>query len=146
WGEARMSLPRVGTLLVAGLAVSLALLSPGAGEAYDKKKDETKKKEDPAVKWRKDGVWMSASDPTIPVDLKYQGEYLSSPGDKEKIGVQVIALDKGHFQAVVYPGGLPGAGWNGKDRSLMDGKLADDKVTFEPAKKGKGRSYKGRKP
>jgi hypothetical protein len=135
-----MSLPRAGTLFVVALALSLPLFSPGLGEA-----DDTRKKEDPAARWRKSGVWMDASDPTIPADFKYQGEYVTSSGS-DKLGVQVIALDGGHFQAVVYPGGLPGAGWNGKDRSLMDGKLADGKVTFEPAKKGKGRRYKGRKP
>jgi hypothetical protein len=130
-----MSLPRIGIVVAAGLVVALAVLLPVLGKA-----------DDPAAAWRKKGVWVSASDPSIPIDFKYQGEYVSTKGDSEKLGVQVIALDKGYFQAVVYAGGLPGAGWDGKNRSLLDGKLSDGKVSFEPAKKGKGRRYKGRKP
>ena len=58
--------------------------------------------------------WTDASDPNLPVDFKIQGEYQA-----EGVGVQVIALDKGEFQAVIFPGGLPGAGWDGKNKSLM---------------------------
>jgi hypothetical protein len=135
-----MTVLRVGTLLVTGLVLSLALLSPGAGGA-----DDTKTKKDkPAKKFK--GTWTDPSDPTLPADFKFQGEYVSAGKEGEKVGVQVIALDRGAFQAVVYPGGLPGAGWDGKDRSLMDGTLTDDaKVTFKPAARGK-RRYNGRKP
>jgi hypothetical protein len=73
-------------------------------------------------------VWTDAADPTLPVDFKIQGEYVG-----DKIAVQVIALGKGAFQAVIYPGGLPGAGWDGKTKSLMAGKLDGDTAKFEPA-------------
>jgi hypothetical protein len=73
-------------------------------------------------------VWTDPADPTLPVDFKIQGEYVG-----DKIGVQVIALGKGAFQAVIYPGGLPGAGWDGKSKSLMAGKLDGDTAKFEPA-------------
>ena len=46
---------------------------------------------------------------------------------------QLVSLGSGVFQAVLYPGGLPGAGWDGKNRSIMDGKLADDGVLFTVA-------------
>jgi hypothetical protein len=141
-----MAVLRVGTLLVCGLALSLLLLLPGAGGADATSKKEDKKKDDFAGKWRKQGVWVDAGDPAMPADFKIQGEYISNGKERDKIGVQVIALSKGYFQAVVYPGGLPGAGWDRKNRSLMDGKLSgDSKATFKPAARGK-RHYMGRKP
>jgi hypothetical protein len=73
-------------------------------------------------------VWTDPADPTLPIDFKIQGEYVG-----DKIGVQVIALGKGAFQAVVLAGGLPGAGWDGKNKSLMAGKLEGDTVKFTPA-------------
>ena len=49
-------------------------------------------------------------------DFAVQGEYAGtlkmSEGDV-RIGVQVIALGQGNFQAVAYLGGLPGDGYNG---------------------------------
>lgn len=85
--------------------------------------------------------WTSLDDPTLPVDYHLQGEYVAKDG---KFGCQVIALGSGAFQAVVLPGGLPGEGWDGKHKSLMDGKLAGDKVAFEPTKGS--RKYKAQKP
>ena len=52
-------------------------------------------------------------------DFPYQGEYqgnLEVDGIPGKYGVQVIATGKGTFQAVLYKGGLPGAGWDQSDR------------------------------
>ncbi len=79
------------------------------------------------------GVWTDAADKSLPQDFAIQGEYVGSIKGGDKLGCQVIALDKGAFQAVVYPGGLPGAGWDGKNKSLMSGRLDGDKATFEPA-------------
>ncbi|MCA9270773.1 MAG: DUF1080 domain-containing protein [Planctomycetales bacterium] len=81
--------------------------------------------------------WTDASDPSLPADFKYQGEYVGQVKDGGKLGCQVIALSGGVFQAVVYPGGLPGAGWDGENKILMDGKLADDGVDFRPAEGNK---------
>src|SRR5215213_9738338 len=85
------------------------------------------------------GVWTDPHDPTLPVDFKIQGEYAG-----DHIGAQVIALGKGAFQAVVLPGGLPGAGWDGKNKILLAGMLDGSKATFEPARGS--RKYLAPKP
>ncbi len=66
-------------------------------------------------------IWTDPKDSTLPRDFQIQGEYVG-----EKWGAQVIALGDGHFQAVCYPGGLPGAGWTGEEKTLLAGTLQDD--------------------
>ncbi|HEX3150672.1 MAG TPA: DUF1080 domain-containing protein [Gemmataceae bacterium] len=85
------------------------------------------------------GVWTDPEDSTLPVDFKIQGEYTG-----DHISAQVIALNKGTFQAVVLPGGLPGAGWDGKHKILMAGTLDGTSAKFEPAS-GK-RKYLAKNP
>jgi hypothetical protein len=115
-------------------AALLGLVGLSAVGADDAPKDKTKPKDKSKLKkWA--NTWTDPEDKTLPIDYKLQGEYRG-----EGYGVQVIALDKGHFQAVVYPGGLPADGWDGKNRSLLDGKMDGEKVTFSAAK-GK-KSYK----
>ena len=74
------------------------------------------------------GTYTSVKDPHLPIDFRYQGEYIG-----QNIGAQVIALDKGAFHVVVYRGGLPGAGWDGKNRSLLHGKLSGKMIRLTPA-------------
>ena len=85
------------------------------------------------------GLWTDPEDATLPVDFKIQGEYVGEFG-----GAQVIALSGGAFQAILYPGGLPGAGWDGKSRRVMDGRLDGNKAVFKSAE-GKKR-YLGKSP
>jgi hypothetical protein len=69
----------------------------------------------------------AAKDP----DFSIQGEYTGTTPDGI-VGVQVIALGEGQFEAVLSKGGLPGDGWNGeKPRGSTPGKRAEDgSVTF----------------
>jgi len=70
-------------------------------------------------------------------DFAVQGEYVGTIGKERKLGIQVIALGKGGFNAVLYAGGLPGAGWDGKTKTGLKGQTAGGKVTF------KGRNITG---
>lgn len=70
-------------------------------------------------------------------DFPYQGEYageLTSPdGNAITMGIQIIALGKETFRAVVYHGGLPGAGWDqNRDPTPLsiEGTLKDGAVKF----------------
>ena len=50
---------------------------------------------------------------------------------QQKLGVQVIALGKGRFEAVGYFGGLPGDGWNGEKPLRAQGEVKDGEVRFQ---------------
>ena len=78
-------------------------------------------------------TWTDPEAADLPVDFQIQGEYAGTLKGGQKLGAQVIALGNGQFQAVVYPGGLPGAGWDGENKSLMAGKLDGDNAVFTPA-------------
>jgi len=66
-------------------------------------------------------IWLAASglhllQPAAKADqdLRFQGEYageVSHNGEPIQLGVQVVARGDGRFDAIAYPGGLPGAGW-----------------------------------
>lgn len=64
-------------------------------------------------------------------DFTLQGEYTGNIKTDEanlKMGIQVIALGKGMFKAVVHKGGLPGDGWDGGEKLQIENK--------DPAKDG----------
>ncbi len=105
-----------------GLSVALGLLAAvcfvsSAGAQKDKAK----------------GVWTDPNDATLPADFKLQGEYVGSVSGGGKLGAQVIALGNGAFQAVMLSSGLPGDGWDGKTKFLLDGKLEGSGATFQYA-------------
>ncbi len=108
----------IGPLLLIGIAVA------GTGRGGDNKAvtGGGKPKE----------VWTDPEDATLPVDFRIQGEYVSD-SKESPLGCQVIALGNGKLQAVLLPGGLPGAGWDGKDKSIMAGHVEGRRATFKPA-------------
>src|SRR5262245_10590789 len=88
-----------------------------------------KPKEAPKTK----GVWTDPSDKTLPTDFAIQGEYAGTINGGGKLAAQVIALGNGAFQAVLLPGGLPGDGWDGKNKILLDGKTEGSVTAFRAA-------------
>lgn len=90
------------------------------------------------------GVWTDPADGSMPVDFNLQGEFVGEIDGGGKLGAQVIALDKGELQAVLLPGGLPGAGWDGKSKILLVGKIADNKALLKPAEGS--RKYLAKEP
>ena len=63
-------------------------------------------------------------------DFSVQGEYGSAKANAI-IGVQVVALGKGTFDAYVLEGGLPGLGWTReKARTVLKGTRDGETVTF----------------
>jgi hypothetical protein len=67
-------------------------------------------------------------------DYAVQGEYVGHLGEAtalEKVGLQVVALGHGQFEARLYTGGLPGAGWKRGDKvDTGQGKTADGATTI----------------
>jgi len=68
-------------------------------------------------------------------DFAIQGEYGSASAGAG-LGVQVVALGNGQFDAYLLQDGLPGLGWApGKSRTLLKGVREGDKATFTGADK-----------
>ncbi|MCA9266930.1 MAG: DUF1080 domain-containing protein [Planctomycetales bacterium] len=77
-----------------------------------------------------DPAAASKEDPDFALQGEYSGHLKHKDGEA-KVGIQVIALGKGKFRAVGYVGGLPGDGWNKKDKHSAEGQVADGAVTFK---------------
>ncbi len=61
---------------------------------------------------------------TYKIQGEYAGAITGADGAVKPLGIQVIALGKNRFEAVLSPGGLPGAGWDGGEKRLrIEGSL-----------------------
>lgn len=93
----------------------------------------------PAAKKKPTPVWTSLDDKTIPASVHIQGEYEGKTSETQPYGAHVIGLGKGAYHAVIYPGGLPGKGWDGNSKILLDGKATAAGAAFQGNDcKGKG--------
>lgn len=70
----------------------------------------------------------------VDADFHIQGEYSGNvthaDGRYRAVGLQVVALGEGKFDALWYPGGLPGNGYDGSTRLKLSGQRAGDKTVF----------------
>ena len=70
----------------------------------------------------------------VDADFHIQGEYsgnvTQANGWCRPVGLQVVALGDGKFDALWYPGGLPGNGYDGSTRLKLSGQRAGDKVVL----------------
>lgn len=68
----------------------------------------------------------------VDADFHLQGEYFGSVEqdifDASNMGLQVVALGDGQFDASLLRGGLPGAGWDRNTRLKLDGGKTDERL------------------
>jgi len=68
-------------------------------------------------------------------NFAYQGEYVGAVRSSRCrcvcVGLQVIARGDGRFEAVLYEGGLPGAGWDMETKSALSGTKRDGLLELE---------------
>jgi hypothetical protein len=107
--------------LASTLALVLALGWAALGSADDSKKEKPKR-----------DTHVAYTDPErAGRDFFIQGEYEGEITDKGRLGAQVIADGDDKFTVEFLPGGLPGAGWDGKTRMKVSAKCSDGKVIVE---------------
>ena len=73
----------------------------------------------------------AAKDPDFAIQGEYTGEGMDGSGENHQLGVQIVALGEGTFQATAFKGGLPGAGWDKETKWVYSGKrIGKSAATF----------------
>ena len=67
------------------------------------------------------------------ISWELQGEYVGEV-DGQQMGLQVVAASRKSLRAILFSGGLPGAGWNGEIERFSPGKIVDTIARLESAK------------
>ena len=77
------------------------------------------------------GIWTDPVAAAKESHYQLQGEYAGTG-----LGAQVISLGRGQYCAVLFPGGLPGAGWDETNKIILHGTTESGKVVLKtPTKK-----------
>ena len=85
-------------------------------------------------------TFTNIKDPDIPQDFNFQGEYVGRRNMVPKSSL----WGEGNFQVVLFSGGLPAAGWDQTNRSLISGSLVESIVLLRQA--DGNRTYLANKP
>jgi hypothetical protein len=90
--------------------------------------------DDPSERTEVVSLEEARQDPAFHIQGEYTGEGVWLDGEASKIGARVAAYGKKSFKAVVYRGGLPGAGWwTGKPRFDLAGESEGGSPTIHGA-------------
>lgn len=65
-------------------------------------------------------VFLTPEQAAVDPDFPIQGEYLTPADAPRQRGLQVVALGGGIFRLAIFPGGLPGAGWDRTPPQIID--------------------------
>lgn len=127
-------------ILLAGLIVIYLLYSVTRARAET---TPTPTKPTPANAAKPVGEFVALEPEEAGPDFKLQGEYIGDlinvAGIRQKFGAQVVAIGSGAFRAYLLAGGLPGAGWNGTSKWVVQGRTEGDKTILK-SYDGKGYS------
>jgi hypothetical protein len=67
--------------------------------------------------------------PDFAIQGEYEGEMVRG-GQTSRYAAQIAALGEGKFRGNFLEGGLPGAGWDGRNLLYLDSESKDGKITF----------------
>jgi hypothetical protein len=74
-------------------------------------------------------ITVAEADADFPLQGEFTGD-IQIDGQAVKYGARVIAMGKGNFRVVGYPGGLPGDGYAGAERVELESAVQNGRVQF----------------